>query len=180
MYESLPASQLCNFPTFQLNFKDFLEASQTCTKIYNIFQTAPPNTILRLAVASSLPIFHPRPLPLIIATARQISDWVFGISNGSNTQDLREALKGGLDGLYTEYASITFDGIRRLHRAKYAIIKSLSDIIHASLIRTTKREGGRINPSHFSPFNPSLSVVEHISLVTRIRRKSFRHKNRYE
>ncbi|EEB99238.1 hypothetical protein MPER_01120, partial [Moniliophthora perniciosa FA553] len=60
----------------------------------------------------------------------QISDWAFG--NNANTQKLRKALQGGLDGLLqlsTEYAGITFDDIRRLHHAKYAVIYPLSNII---------------------------------------------------
>ncbi|ESK94725.1 hypothetical protein Moror_14220 [Moniliophthora roreri MCA 2997] len=124
----LPFEVLCSLPLYIRNIEDFNEASSTCSILYRAFSTATPNTILRLAAASSPTFFTPH--LLIAATARQVSDWA--LQSSSNTEALREALQGGTDGLLNlcvEKAGLTLDDLRRLHLARFSLVNPSSDKI---------------------------------------------------
>ncbi|KAK7037490.1 hypothetical protein VNI00_010982 [Paramarasmius palmivorus] len=124
----LPFDILSSLPFYIRNIEDFTEASSTCRTLYQAFSTTAPNTILRLAAASSPTFFVPR--LLIIATARQVSDWA--LQSPSNTLVLRGALQGGIDGLLElciDKAGLTLEDIRRLHLANFDLINPFSDKI---------------------------------------------------
>ncbi|KAK7051547.1 hypothetical protein VNI00_004526 [Paramarasmius palmivorus] len=125
--QDLPLELLSYLPTHLDDIEDFLHVSQTCSRLYLAYAQTLPSIILRLAAASSLPVFQPHPLPLIVATIRGVSVWALG--NESNTQTLRIALQGGLESLLElciRQGGLTFDDIRRIHVAKRTIIDPLA------------------------------------------------------
>ncbi|KAL0572421.1 hypothetical protein V5O48_009539 [Marasmius crinis-equi] len=126
----LPVELLSSLPLYIRNIEDFTEFSSTCRTIYNAFSTTRPNTILRLAAASAPTFFHPHPHFLIMATAKQVSDWTRG--NPERTEKLQAAFRGGVEGLFElclSVAGLTLEDIRRLHLARFSTINPLSDAI---------------------------------------------------
>ncbi|KAL0572419.1 hypothetical protein V5O48_009537 [Marasmius crinis-equi] len=118
----LPAELLSSLPLYIRNIEDFTEFSSTCRAIYNAFSITHPNTILRLAAASAPTFFHPHPYFLVMATARQVSDWARG--NPDRTEKLHCLLE-----LCLSVAGLKLEDIRRLHLARFSIINPLSDAI---------------------------------------------------
>ncbi|KAL0059045.1 hypothetical protein AAF712_014222 [Marasmius tenuissimus] len=126
----LPVELLSSLPLYIRNIEDFVEFSSTCRTIYNAFSLTHPNTILRLAAASAPTFFHPHPHFLIMATARQVSDWARG--NPERTEQLQAAFRGGVDGLLELclcVGGLTIADIGRLHQSRFSIINPLSDAI---------------------------------------------------
>lgn len=126
----LPNEILCSLPQFIDNIESFTNLAATCRKVRNALYSAHPNTILRLAAASAPAFFSPHPHFLIAATARQASDWAVG--NETRTKELREALQGGVDGLFEfclEHSGLTLERIRQTHLARFSVINPLSDKI---------------------------------------------------
>ncbi|KIK59165.1 hypothetical protein GYMLUDRAFT_60376 [Collybiopsis luxurians FD-317 M1] len=127
----LPSEILCSLPLYFHNIQDLTEASSTCRTLYDAFSITSPNCILGLVAASTLTFAQPHPHFIIAATARQVSDWALG--NRENTQRLRSAFQGGVDGLLAlciGKAGLTKDDIRRLYLARSSTIKPLADKIH--------------------------------------------------
>ncbi|KAJ8095030.1 hypothetical protein PM082_010248 [Marasmius tenuissimus] len=126
----LPVELLSSLPLYIRNIEDFVEFSSTCRTIYNAFSLTHPNTILQLAAASAPTFFHPHPHFLIMATARQVSDWARG--NPERTEQLQAAFRGGVDGLLELclcVGGLTIADIGRLHQSRFSIINPLSDAI---------------------------------------------------
>ncbi|KAJ9225032.1 hypothetical protein DTO027B5_2396 [Paecilomyces variotii] len=108
--------------------------ASSCRRLRDNFAKASPRTILQLAAGSAPTFFSPHPHFLLMATARQVSDWA--IKSTENTQVFREALQGGIDGLYDfcihseeVKAGLTMDDIRRLHLSRFSIINPFADQI---------------------------------------------------
>ncbi|KAF9262955.1 hypothetical protein L218DRAFT_1077607 [Marasmius fiardii PR-910] len=126
----LPTELLASLPLYIRNIEDFTELASTCRTIYNTFSATQPNTILRLAATSAPTFFHPHPYFLVMATAKQVSDWARG--NPQRTKRLQHAFRGGIDGLLDlslSVAGLTLADIRRLHLARFSIINPFSDLI---------------------------------------------------
>ncbi|KAK7037577.1 hypothetical protein VNI00_011069 [Paramarasmius palmivorus] len=124
----LPFEVICSLPLYVRNIEDFTEASSTCRALYHAFLATSPNTILRLAAASSPTFFTPH--LLIAGTVRQVSDWA--LKHPQNTSELQKAFHAGIDGLFdlcVEKAGLTLDDIRRLHAARFSLINPFSDKI---------------------------------------------------
>ncbi|KAH9907083.1 hypothetical protein F4778DRAFT_724645 [Xylariomycetidae sp. FL2044] len=127
---SLPTELLCLLPNHLRNIEDFNNAAASCRTLYDAFQKARPETILRLAAASAPAFFSPHPHFLVMATARQVAEWAIG--DETRTAELCRAFQGGIDGLYDlclSKAGLTLQDIRRLHAARFDIINPLSDDI---------------------------------------------------
>ncbi|PYI33767.1 hypothetical protein BP00DRAFT_413580 [Aspergillus indologenus CBS 114.80] len=127
---SLPNEILGLLPAFLDTIETLTIASSSCRLLRDNFATASPATILRLAAASAPTFFSPHPYFLVAATARQASEWAVG--DARRTALLHEALQGGIDGLYEfclAHAGLTLADIRRLHRARFAIVNPLCDRI---------------------------------------------------
>ncbi|KAJ9268261.1 hypothetical protein DTO212C5_5589 [Paecilomyces variotii] len=108
--------------------------ASSCHRLRDNFAKVSPRTILQLAAGSAPTFFSPHPHFLLMATARQVSDWA--IKSTENTQVFREALQGGIDGLYDfcihseeVKAGLTMDDIRRLHLSRFSIINPFADQI---------------------------------------------------
>ncbi|KAJ5570432.1 uncharacterized protein N7459_009862 [Penicillium hispanicum] len=126
----LPNEVLSLLPLHIDNIETFTNAASACRRLRGAFSHTRPETILRLAASSAPTFFSPHPHFLIAATARQASDWALG--NENRTKLLREALQGGIDGLYEfclEHSGLTLDDIRRTHLARFSIINPLADKI---------------------------------------------------
>ncbi|KAL8766376.1 MAG: hypothetical protein Q9209_006846 [Squamulea sp. 1 TL-2023] len=127
---ALPTEILALLPQHLTNIKDFKELSSTCRRLRETCFLTSPNTILRLAAASSRIFFRPDPYFLVAATAKQIGDWA--IPNEQNTARLRSALMDGIDGLLAlcvEEAGLTMDDIRRLHASRFTTFNPVIDLI---------------------------------------------------
>ena len=107
-----------------------MNASSSCRTLRTAFAKASPNTILRLAAASSQVFFRPAPHFLIAATVHQLSEWA--LLSPENTLELRRAFQGGIDALFELCvckAGTTMDDIRRLHASRFTLINPISDMI---------------------------------------------------
>lgn len=127
---ALPNEILCLVPLFVNNIETFINAAATCRRLRDAFLQTHPNTILRLADASAPTFFSPHPHFLVAATARQASDWALG--NEERTQQLREALRNGIDGLYDfclQHSGLTLARIRQIYLARFSTINPMSDKI---------------------------------------------------
>ncbi|KAJ9144900.1 hypothetical protein NKR23_g5570 [Pleurostoma richardsiae] len=126
----LPRELLAGLPAHLRNIEDFNNMRSTCRTLRAIFEGTLPNTVLRLAAASAPTFFSPHPHFLVMATARQVSDWALG--HEERTKQLVEAFRGGIDGLYAlcvEKAGLTLEDVRRLHLARFSVINPLADKI---------------------------------------------------
>ncbi|KAL8857643.1 MAG: hypothetical protein Q9178_005808 [Gyalolechia marmorata] len=126
----LPTELLLQVPQYLTNIEDFTNLSSCCRTFRRACSNISPNTILRLAVASSRVFFRPDPHFLIAATARQVSDWAL-LSN-ENTEALHQAFQGGiytLLALCEDKAGLTMDDVRRLHASRFSLINPISDMI---------------------------------------------------
>ncbi|KAL8765747.1 MAG: hypothetical protein Q9209_007254 [Squamulea sp. 1 TL-2023] len=126
----LPSELLLQVPKYLHNIEDFTSLSSSCRALRNVCSDTSPNTILRLAAASSCILFRPDPHFLVAATVRQVSDWAL-LSN-ENTEILRQAMQGGiymLLNLCVDKAGLTMDDIRRLHASRFSLINPVSDMI---------------------------------------------------
>ncbi|KAL1855008.1 hypothetical protein Plec18170_004420 [Paecilomyces lecythidis] len=108
--------------------------ASSCRRLRDNFAKTSPRTILQLAAASAPTFFSPHPHFLVMAVARQVSDWA--IKSKENTQIFRKALQGGIDGFYDfcinseeVKAGLTMDDIRRLHLSRFSIINPFADQI---------------------------------------------------
>lgn len=126
----LPVELIAALPVHLWNIEDFNNLRSTCRTLRSIFEDTRPETILRLADASAPTFFSPHPHFLVVATARQVSNWAIG--NEGRTQELKKSFQGGIDGLYDlclDKAGITLQDIRRLHQARFDIFNPLADTI---------------------------------------------------
>jgi hypothetical protein len=128
----LPNEILSSLPLYINNIETFTSAASSCWRLRENFAKAHPKTVLLLADASAPTFFSPHPHYLITATARQVSGWALG--NKENTDRLRKAFQGGIDGLYNfcidnPNIGLTMEDIRRLHQARFSIINQLADQI---------------------------------------------------
>lgn len=130
----LPNEILSSLPCYIDNIESFTNMASSCRRLRENFAKASPRTILQLAAASAPTFFSPHPHFLVMATARQVSDWA--IKSKENTQVFRKALQGGIEGLYDfcinseeANAGITMDDIRRLYLSRFSIINPLADQI---------------------------------------------------
>ncbi|CZR57856.1 uncharacterized protein PAC_07745 [Phialocephala subalpina] len=126
----LPVEILILIPNHLRNIEDFMSASSSCRTLRNAFQGTDPHQILRLAGAASRIFFHPDPYFLIAATVRQVSDWA--LESQENTEILRKAFMGGIEGLYDlciEKAGLTMEDVRRLHAMRFTVLNPMSDFI---------------------------------------------------
>lgn len=128
--DALPNEILGLLPLFIDNIETFINAAATCRRLRDAFLRTHPNTILRLADASAPTFFSPHPHFLVAATARQASDWALG--HDERTQQLREALRGGIEGLYDfclQHSGLTLAQIRQIYLARFSTINPMSDKI---------------------------------------------------
>ncbi|RDW71654.1 hypothetical protein BP5796_07688 [Coleophoma crateriformis] len=126
----LPVELLAALPSFIRNLEDYTNAASTCRTLRIAFALAAPHTILRLAASSAPTFFSPHPWFLVMATARQVSDWAVG--SESRTQELRRAFQGGISSLYDlclHVGGLTMEDIRRLHLARFSTINPLANKI---------------------------------------------------
>jgi hypothetical protein len=126
----LPTEILAALPSFLYNIEDFMNAASSCRTLRNAFTLAKPNTILQLAAVSAPVFFSPHPWFLVLATARQVSDWAAG--NESRMQELRKAFQGGMEGLYDlclRVGGLPMDKVRQLHLSRFSTINPLSNKI---------------------------------------------------
>ncbi|KAH8900703.1 hypothetical protein GQ53DRAFT_740653 [Thozetella sp. PMI_491] len=124
----LPIELLAALPPFLHNIEDFTNAASSCRALRLGFSLVEPPTILQLASRSAPTFFSPHPWFLVLATARQVSDWALG--DKTRTQELREAFQGGMQGLLDlcfRVCGITMDDIRRLHLARFSLINPLAN-----------------------------------------------------
>jgi hypothetical protein len=135
---NLPTDILVALPSYLHNIEDFMNASSSCRTLRNSFTNTHPNTILRLAAAQSRIFFRPDPYFLVAATARQLGNWA--LQSRGNTETLREAFRGGLDGsidsgigslleLSIAKTGLTMDDIRRIHASRFQTINPAADMI---------------------------------------------------
>ncbi len=125
----LPVELLMLIPLHLLNIEDFVNLSSSCSRQLLGKHTS-PNTILRLAAASSRVFFRPDPHFLVAATARQVSDWA--LLSYENTEALRSAFRGGIEALLSlclSRAGLTMPDIRRLHASRFLTINPVADLI---------------------------------------------------
>ena len=130
----LPNELLLLLPQYIANVEDFNNAACSCRRLRELFNETHPNLILRLAASSAPVFFHPHPWFLVLATARQISDWAIGDSG--RTQELMLAFRDGVDGLLKlalRVAGLTLPGIRRLYQARFDVINPLFNKIDAMI-----------------------------------------------
>ncbi|KAL8912047.1 MAG: hypothetical protein Q9171_002900 [Xanthocarpia ochracea] len=113
---ALPTEILLLLPHHLANLEDFKELSSTCRVFWEICRSVSPNSILRLAAASSRVFFRPDPYFLVAATAKQIGYWA--LQNENNAVRLRQSLKHGIAGLFD-----------LLHRSRFIIINPGIDLI---------------------------------------------------
>lgn len=126
----LPMEILILIPNYLRNIEDLMSASSSCRTLRKAFSGADPRQILRLAVAASRIFFRPDPYFLIAATVRQVSDWA--LQSEENTEALRKAFMGGVDGLYNlciEKAGLTMEEIRKLHAMRFTTLNPVADLI---------------------------------------------------
>ncbi|KAK3332610.1 hypothetical protein B0T19DRAFT_439433 [Cercophora scortea] len=128
----LPVEILCYIPSYLTDIKDLTNASSTCRLLHAVFtENTHPKTILRLAAASGPTLFSPHPQLLVTATARELALWA--ATSPSRTRALRQAFKGGLEGLYSlclEHCSLTLPAIRQLHLDHATILTPLQRIVN--------------------------------------------------
>lgn len=128
--DALPNEIICSFPLYIDNIETFINARASCRRMRDAFEATHPNTLLRLADASAPTFFSPHPHFLITATARQVSDRALG--DEERTQQLRQALRGGIDSLYElclRHCGLTLDRIHETYLARFSTINPLSDKI---------------------------------------------------
>ena len=109
----LPVELLALLPQHLANIEDFKEASSSCRTLRKVFADTHPNTILRLAAASSRIFFRPDPYFLVAATVKQVAAW--GLLSEDNTFRLRTAFQGGIEELFhlcVEKAGLTMEDAR--------------------------------------------------------------------
>jgi hypothetical protein len=128
----LPNEILSSLPVYINNIETFTNAASSCRRLRENFAKAHPKTVLLLADASAPTFFSPHPHYLLTAITRQASDWALG--NKGNTDRLRKAFQGGIDGFYAfcinnPNIGLTMKDIRRLHQAQFSIINPLADRI---------------------------------------------------
>ena len=127
----LPVELLLLIPQYLRDIEDFNNVASSCSILHDLLpNNTYPNTILRLAAASSRVFFRPDPHFLVAATARQIGQWA--LLNNTNYEDLREAFRGGMESLLALCVSkcgLTMDDIRYLHRCRFTTINPATDMI---------------------------------------------------
>lgn len=126
----LPTELLLSLPQYLHNIEDFTNLSSTCRTFRRVCSDASPNTILRLAAASSRVFFRPDPHFLIAATVRQVGEWA--LLSHDNTEQLRRHIQGGVYSLLhlcVDKAGLTMDDIRRLHASRFSLINPIADMI---------------------------------------------------
>ncbi|GAD96281.1 conserved hypothetical protein [Paecilomyces variotii No. 5] len=130
----LPNELLASLPCYLDNIESFMNMASSCRRLRENFAKTSPRTILQLAAASAPTFFSPHPHFLVMAVARQVSDWA--IKGKENTRKFREALQGGIEGFYDfcinseeVKAGLTMDDIRRLHLSRFSIINPFADQI---------------------------------------------------
>ncbi|KAL5336621.1 hypothetical protein BJX70DRAFT_400408 [Aspergillus crustosus] len=133
---SLPTEILCLVAVQLDNIETFTSASSTCRTLRAAFRSTHPNTLLRLAAASSPTFFSPHPYYLIAATARSVSSWATSSTptylSNERVKSLRKAFQGGLYPLYDfciQHGELPLQRIREMHEARFAIVNPLSDSI---------------------------------------------------
>lgn len=126
----LPIELLLTLPQYLHNIEDFTNLSSTSRVFRKVCSDASPNTLLRLAAASSRIFFRPDPHFLIAATVRQLSDWA--LLNSDNAEVLRQAIHGGiytLLALSVDKAGLTMEDIRCLRARRSSLLNPISDMI---------------------------------------------------
>ena len=126
----LPDELLLLLVQHMRDIEDFTNAACTCRRLRRVLNDTTPNVILRLAARSAPTFFHPHPWFLVLATARQVADWVIG--NAERTRELMVAFRDGVEGLLElalRVAGLTLSDIRRLHLDRYDIINPLCNLI---------------------------------------------------
>jgi len=73
--QSLPGDILTMLPEYLHNIEDYMNLSSTCRALRNSMSNPKPNTLLRLATASSRIFFRPSPHFLVAATGRELGNW---------------------------------------------------------------------------------------------------------
>jgi len=161
----LPIELLALLPEFLNDIEGFTNASSSCRTLQNACAMASPNTILRLAGASSRVFFRPDPHFLIAATVRQISDWAL-LSSG-NTETLRQAFRGGIDTLFElciTIAGLTMEDVRRLHARRFTTINPITDMIDkcagAQWYNTPDFWNGGVSDAVTIGFDPPRSLLQ--------------------
>ena len=127
---SLPNHILITLPNYLHDIEDYKNFAATCHTIRMAMNSATPNQILRLAIASSKIFFRPSPHFLVAATTRELGHWAR--QNAANERELATKLENGLEALLLlaeEHCGLTMDRIRQLYEMRFSLIKPVTDIM---------------------------------------------------
>ena len=126
----LPPELLAQIPQHLATIEDHLSLSSTCRAFYLACQDTDPNALLRLCAAQSRIFFRPDPHFLILACARELGTWA--VHNEVQRLELRDALRGGVEGLFdlcVAVCGLRLADIRRMYEARFRVINPFSDAI---------------------------------------------------